>query len=609
VTLLTVAENSISEVHDFLDFLFGDSTGYIYVPYRVVNKGAFTQQFYQWPEQKGEAADWILGNTTTHEVYVAPAMFTIADSRKEFFKSTRTVWCEFDGPVPVQLKELPQPSVRIASGGPGHEHWYWTLAQATNGELRSATDIESVNRAITYTFGADSSGWDCNQVLRAPGTLNHKRSQTVRLVMQNDSTVELSQFQSIVADLPKALEFDATVIPDVADVILKYAWPPAAVALYRQKVGESKNEGRSGALFALACYCAEMHMADNEIYAVIRNADDRWDKFKGRTDRHQRLLSLIQNVRVKHPDIEVAEDVYPVFGFRSLLETTITLEWVIEGLLEANGYLLLVGPSGVGKTQWSIRWAINLALGRNYMGYQTKKPQRILFISCEMNHEGIKFFMEIQAKGLTSEELQTLEQNLLVAPIGEPLLLDTDGGQSILTGLIDYHKPDGLIFDSVGSATDGDLSSEKPVKALMGFNDHLRVKYGIWTWYVHHQRKAQGDNKKPNKLSDVYGNQYLVNRATTVICMWPNSKDNSRIEVTDLKVRLAPPDSVKFDMQRLPDLDFLRLSEVKFQTKHLEYHPSPGVIPPVDTDMFEGKAKTDPKPDLPPATQHLQGNI
>jgi hypothetical protein len=162
-----------------------------------------------------------------------------------------------------------------------------------------------------------------------------------------------------------------------------------------------------------------------------------------------------------------------------------------------------------------------------------------------------------------------------------------------------------MVFDSVGSATSGDISQEGPVKALMGFNDHLRVTYDIWTWYIHHQRKAQGDNKKPNKLSDVYGNQYLVNRATSVVLLWPN-KD--RIEITDLKIRLSAQ-TEPWEIQRLNNLEFVKLETVKIVPKTLTYKPSPGV--PVDDQELMEQADNvinkKPKPDLPPETDNLQG--
>src|SRR5204863_4865370 len=70
--------------------------------------------------------------------------------------------------------QLPTPNLRILSSNPGHEHWYWKLESLT-----PAKGLEKVNRAITHMLGADTSGWDANQILRPPLTFNHKRERPV----------------------------------------------------------------------------------------------------------------------------------------------------------------------------------------------------------------------------------------------------------------------------------------------------------------------------------------------------------------------------------------------------------------------------------------------
>lgn len=597
------AVDSTNEVHDFLDWLYSNLTGWIYVPTKDPNSSDWHQEYFQWPAQRDDAIAFIEANTTAREVYIAPAMFSKPSGLKEDFAATNVVWVDFDGNAPKQSDPsagLNVPSLVVQSSKPGHEHWYWRLAQP----ITEVTHIESLTKWLAYEFDGDYGCWNANRVLRPPSTLNHKRDATTFIKNKAALAYGADSFNSEVILTVDDAEQPASVIPDVADVILTYAWPQEAINLYRSK----DPSDRSDALMALGYYCAEMGMADAEIYSVVRNADDRWGKFKGRSDRHKRLIDLVSRVRIKHPAREINDNVIPVFGWHSLLQTEITLEWVIEGLLEANGYLLTVGPSGVGKTQWSLRWAMNLARGLNYLGYEAVKPQKILFISAEMNHAGIKYFMEIMSRGLSVEDLAILEENVVVAPIGEPLHLDTPDGQRVLTDLVKFHNPDGLIFDSVGSATSGDISQEGPTKALMGFNDHLRVTYDIWTWYIHHQRKAQGDNKKPNKLDDVYGNQFLYNRATTVVLLWP-AKD--KIEITYLKIRLAEMTD-PYHIQRLPDLDFIRLQEVKLVPKTITYKPSPGV--PVDLDLYDDplnainkKGQNTSTPEPPPETTNLQG--
>ena len=52
---------------------------------------------------------------------------------------------------------------------------------------------------------------------------------------------------------------------------------------------------------ALGFFGAEKGMSDNEIYSLLINADDRWGKFKNRSDRTKRLLDIINRARHKYP--------------------------------------------------------------------------------------------------------------------------------------------------------------------------------------------------------------------------------------------------------------------------------------------------------------------
>jgi hypothetical protein len=64
-----------------------------------------------------------------------------------------------------------RPSVLIESS-PNHYHGYWFLRHVP----RSLEEWEGISRGWTQEIGADPGGWDSTQVLRIPGTLNHKYS-------------------------------------------------------------------------------------------------------------------------------------------------------------------------------------------------------------------------------------------------------------------------------------------------------------------------------------------------------------------------------------------------------------------------------------------------
>ena len=88
---------------------------------------------------------------------------------------------ETDGNFP-SFKDagLPAPTMLIQSGLPNHLHVYWKVERTEDYQ-----PIEAINRQLAYLLKADSSGYDCNQVLRPPDTWNFKRDLPVVPVVIN----------------------------------------------------------------------------------------------------------------------------------------------------------------------------------------------------------------------------------------------------------------------------------------------------------------------------------------------------------------------------------------------------------------------------------------
>lgn len=571
-------------ISQFLHYLYDGLEGHVCAPTldrKDENpKTNFRHHWFEWPSQEPQLIKHITEASSSMEVYITPAMFSEARLNKSAFKSTNVVWTEFDGNVPNKLGSIPKPTLRLLSSNQGFEHWYWKLQTPA----MDVSLVENVNRSLTYQLGADASSWDATQILRIPGTQNHKHGGLpVRILNLDKASVEITKFDSLPNIPEPSAEFSFDTIPDVTEVILKYAWPNQAIELFKTRefvVGQ-----RSTAIMQLGYFLAEMGLTDAEMFSVLRNADDRWGKFKDRQDRDKRLVDLIAKARLKHPAIiEVSEEVIPVFGFQSLLNTEEEIEWVIPGLLQAAGYMLFTGPSGVGKTQFSLQMAIHMALGKSFLSYEFERCYRVVFFSLEMGLADLKYFLSIMATGLTDEERLVLEKNLLLVPLGEPLYLDSQNGQALFANILDQLRPDGVFVDSLGSTSSTELSSETTAKTLMDFNDRIRSRAHTFTWFIHHHRKATADNKKPNKLSDVYGNQYLYNRATSVYCLWPGP---GIIEVIPLKKRLAPVES-DWQIVRTAQLNFYKKEKAFASgTSHLMAVPNETENQP-DKSLLDG---------------------
>lgn len=562
-------------IGDFFDFLWGDQTGYAYLATKDralddKDPKSFRKNIFEWPLKKDEVIAYVLArNAQGLDVYMCPAVYgesayEARSSNKEHVKGSYVLWADFDGnapaswDTPVSEQEpvtgalladparVPPPTVRIKSSLTGHEHCYWRLDNfCTDKEL-----IETLNRGIAYKYGADKGGWDINQVLRPPHTTNYKRKQPVVVEASIDKVYNLDTFKAFKDE--RQIAFDATVpeltdVPPVEWVIAHYKFEKADFDFFMQP---SVEEGkRSSALMKLGYFGAESGMTEMEIYALLDNADKRWGKFTGRHNRDWYLLDIVGKAMKKHPvggdeglfrnligEVAAEETPELILSWNDFNRKEYKFEWIAEGLLERQGMTLLASAPGLGKTQLSLQFALCAALGRKFLVWDIPKPMKILFYSLEMHGAALQLFTHQMATRYTEEEIAAISENLLILPEYDYLPLDREEGKIALQAMIEEHQPDGIILDSMGKLTGESLSDEKKAKQLNRYYSSLRRSYNIFIWFVHHNRKANGDNKQPKDLQDVYGNQYIAADITSALSLWQGVDG---LELNVIKSRLS----------------------------------------------------------------------
>jgi hypothetical protein len=563
--------SKVDDLDNFIDFLFKGLEGYVYVAAMPPNTPSqWKQLFLEYPAQVDEIKKTVRDTTKHGEVFIAPAVFKNRSADRSDFKACNVAWADFDGNAPEWDSLIKHPSIVIQSSEESRQHVYWRLQEPIN----DIEVLDNINHRIQLKYGADAGSRSAVHVLRPPGTINHKRqlegkSHNVKLVYSDSISYDADVFNNLPPVTTQELpQFAIGEVPNFEDVVLRYAIPPdLQLLLKRDKEEQSlRPEGRSHGLMNAAYICCEAGMSDVEVFVVLKYLDIQWEKFSKRKDQDKQLVNIVTKARVKHPDVlpnptAEEEDDYPtlIFPYMDFLNTELTIDWVIEGMLMDGGNMLLAGKSGIGKTQFSCQAMKHIALGKEFLGHPVPSPKKIGFLSLEMGHPDLQVFMKAQDKDLNDDERELLTRNLDIVPWGEAWPLNTPLWQEKLKLLIEEREWEGVFVDSIGSAILGNINSSETVQPFTNFNDHIRKKFGCFLWYIHHTRKAgpgQGGNVDQD---DIYGDQYLVNRCTSAYGVLAGK--GGTIKIRNFKNRLAAKED-DYHIVRKDSLNFMRLDYV-----------------------------------------------
>jgi len=123
--------------------------------------------YLDYPREAGRAE--ALCRRLSHEgreVYQCAHLLTAKRRVKGYAASLTACYVDSDGAKPTI--NMPRPSAIVASS-PGREQYWWRLSRPVEPE-----EGEDLNRRLAYAMAGDLSGWDLTQLLRVPGTRNHK---------------------------------------------------------------------------------------------------------------------------------------------------------------------------------------------------------------------------------------------------------------------------------------------------------------------------------------------------------------------------------------------------------------------------------------------------
>lgn len=531
------------DLNQFLESIFEYDTGYIYAPYR--KDGHWNKKFYHWPYDWDVFVSSLKEAKDQGDVYLSPVLYR----DKEFnFLNSHVTWVDFDEGTPTELGDFPQPTFRISSSSGNKEHWYWKLdSPITDKEV-----LERYNRQLVHALNGDKVAWNYSRVLRPPETLNHKYDppRAVELRKHNAHTVSELIF-SLLPDPPKPKangEEFAWVRHKTTDVLNKYSFRDSFLEFYFQP----EPEHRANALTSIAITAVEIGCSRDEVMSLLDDTSNRWNKFTGRHDREERLRSIYHYAKQMVKPKEEKEDLSGPLPLSKFTAHRFSIDWIIPGLLHQRGLGIVASPPSVGKTQFSLNLSLSLGTGRNFLVWPVSSKRRVLFVSLEMTQPELKEYLDTMTQDYTDEEKQDLDNNVYFV-YRPSFRLSDENNQRILLEWIDRVQPDGIVLDSLSRITSGDLEKTEVDKVFDYINKEIRDKRNKFVWIIHHNRKANFNQKQPKKLEDLYGSQFIGAYASTVIGLWKLT--STEIEVNCLKVWLSKPFN-SFVAERTSNLTF-----------------------------------------------------
>lgn len=276
-------------------------------------------------------------------IYFCPHGFTQPERKKEFACPPRMLYADLDESDPRKL-DL-KPTVAIESS-PGRFVGLW--------ETDDIAD-EALNRRLSYSIGADVSGWDLTQVLRVPNTRNYKYSTTprVRILWHDGPTYAVARLERMIPQLKNVMGEN---LDDQAARVFKRYEKKMPRWLRRELLhGKPQRGQRSEMLWKMQNELLEIGMSREEAFDILWVCP--WNKFQNRRDGADQLWRELDKSLEQHfssykkangqDDDPTAFNPLP----RSMADVvTRNIDWITPGMFARGEVTIVEGDPGLGKS-------------------------------------------------------------------------------------------------------------------------------------------------------------------------------------------------------------------------------------------------------------------
>ncbi len=204
------------------------------------------------------------------------------------------------------------------------------------------------------------------------------------------------------------------------------------------------------------------------------------------------------------------------------------VERLINPYIERNGFTIVGGSKGVGKSLFVTQMALHFASGKSdFLNSTIEKPGKVLLIQQEVSEAG----MQDRIKKMVSElDFNTQHRFFTKTTTGNQWDLTDGKDKGKIISLIEKINTDVLILDPLYTFFPGELNQAKDMSRIISVLMELKTKYNLSLIVVHHfSNKKNPDDPRPS-TGRFMGHSNLANAADVTIAidfLHPNYKERS----------------------------------------------------------------------------------